>query len=815
MEQPKYVESNENGPQNEEQKLASLQNPMLEAALQYRKLGWSLFPVNWVSFNDGIAICSCQNGAKCNNKGKHPIVTLVEKGLSESTNDVEKIVSWWSEYPKANIGLNCQRSGIVVVDIDPRNGGDTDLEFAISSGKDPRSDVEAISGGKGLHYFFKATPNKSYPGKLSIPIDGEVKELAGIDLKHNGYVLLEPSIHQSGGRYSWDGSSDPRDGVVIPDAPSWMERVETDIGRGVGSKSEVILNRYDYGRVDEALRFVPGFDDYRQWTNIGIALRKYGQQGYALWSKWSQQSYQFDAAESVRKWNKFPVDAKTDESKIFAIAEENGWHNPSKRVETQAADVAAKTAEREKREEKLREEAQKTTDKIKEIAEAFPEAFSSPEFELYNYEPKKVTTNPFPVKELNDLEMWIDSCGDNTHPLVTQAAVLSILSCIAGRNYMLSDKSAASLSIIAGIPAHGNDDYAKKSVIEVLERVGRGDCIIEDPVNKPDLVQHVFDAPSPLVTLSHIGRNAKEMTRLSGKPLQHMHDAIMRIHGSASYQFSWLEIGSKGQAKGERRAKIMRPAMSIWGSANRTMLGYLLNSNEIGSTISGKSIYAYAVDSEQWVRKTEIVYSEPIPQHLIDFLDRIKLSVQEPIAGAVSAPESIQAIYDDGIRSNFIEQIRKLEMKSPKQYSPLIVQAYKNFDKLVTLLAAAENPHAPRVTAHMAEWAFAYISRYVNTIIDKGSSAIQLTSDSDISGAIMDLLDAAGADGLKLETLRDKCNLFRIMSKDERQSVLEQMKDDGLLVIVPKYTGKRGKPPVYYYSAKFIREKSTNKFNDD
>src|SRR4051812_41380971 len=44
-------------------------------------------------------------------------------GVLDATTDVGQIVDWWSAMPTANIGARVPRA-LVVIDVDPRHGGD-------------------------------------------------------------------------------------------------------------------------------------------------------------------------------------------------------------------------------------------------------------------------------------------------------------------------------------------------------------------------------------------------------------------------------------------------------------------------------------------------------------------------------------------------------------------------------------------------------------------------------------------------------------------------------------------------------------------
>ena len=115
-------------------------------------------------------------------------------GFWAATTDPNLIHKWWTEEPDANIGAPCKLNGWAVLDIDPRNGGHTSFAALEQRVGVLPSTTMAITGGDGLHVFY-LSPGFDLPGE----------PFPGIDFKHNGYVLLAPSVHSSGNRYQWAG----------------------------------------------------------------------------------------------------------------------------------------------------------------------------------------------------------------------------------------------------------------------------------------------------------------------------------------------------------------------------------------------------------------------------------------------------------------------------------------------------------------------------------------------------------------------------------------------------------------------------------
>jgi uncharacterized protein (DUF927 family) len=103
-------------------------------------------------------------------------------------------------------------SGLLAVDVDPRNGGDSSLdELQAKHGQLPKT-AEQITGGGGRHIVYRHRGG-------SVP-----KNLAhGIDLKGDGgYIVLAPSIHASGNRYQWDGVDGAKAILDPAEPPRWL-----------------------------------------------------------------------------------------------------------------------------------------------------------------------------------------------------------------------------------------------------------------------------------------------------------------------------------------------------------------------------------------------------------------------------------------------------------------------------------------------------------------------------------------------------------------------------------------------------------------
>lgn len=172
---------------NEEIRL--IHNPLLTSALAYAAKWWPVFPLHSISNGK----CTCGKGM-CDDAGKHPRSI---HGFQDATLDPETIKRWWTfMWPNANIGIATgEVSGIVVLDVDPRNGGDESFaEMEIKFGKLPDT-LRSKTGGGGWHIFFRHPG--SYVKCTTI--------MPGLDIKGDGgYIVAPPSLHHSGNLYQWE-----------------------------------------------------------------------------------------------------------------------------------------------------------------------------------------------------------------------------------------------------------------------------------------------------------------------------------------------------------------------------------------------------------------------------------------------------------------------------------------------------------------------------------------------------------------------------------------------------------------------------------
>lgn len=162
--------------------------PTFDDVMEYVAAGWQIFPL----------------------RGKLPAIARSRggRGLLDATGDLDQLRRCWR--PGYNIGGRVP-DGVIVVDTDPRHGGEDNLNrlAEVNGGMPPT--LTALSGrGDGGRHRYLLHPGGKLSGRR-LP--------TGVDLKtHAGYVVLPPSLHPASGRpYHWEEADMP-----IATCPAWL-----------------------------------------------------------------------------------------------------------------------------------------------------------------------------------------------------------------------------------------------------------------------------------------------------------------------------------------------------------------------------------------------------------------------------------------------------------------------------------------------------------------------------------------------------------------------------------------------------------------
>jgi hypothetical protein len=200
------------------------------AALTYLTRGWAAIPI--------------EPG------GKRPLVRW-EPYQREPPSEPE-IEHWFRQWPEANVGIVTGAvSGLVVLDVDPRHGGEESLRDLERRFGPLSETLEAQTGGGGRHLYF------AHPGG---ELRNRVGLAPGLDLRGDGgLVVAPPSLHPSGRRYAW--TQDP-DALPPAPLPPWLEALARDQTGRSGHPAQywgaLITEGVDEGRRNDTIASLTG-----------------------------------------------------------------------------------------------------------------------------------------------------------------------------------------------------------------------------------------------------------------------------------------------------------------------------------------------------------------------------------------------------------------------------------------------------------------------------------------------------------------------------------------------------------------------------
>ena len=172
-------------------------NPVKDPAIatvaaDYLAKGWSVLPVRA--------------------RDKRPLIQW--EPLQKTRPSANDLIEWFRQWPDANIGIvTGEISNLIVIDVDPKHGGDDSIE-RLQQRFDPLPPtVESETGGGGRHLYF-AHPGFSLRNRAGLA--------QGIDLRGDGgYVVAPPSVHPTGRRYAWARGRSPMEMSLAP-LPRWL-----------------------------------------------------------------------------------------------------------------------------------------------------------------------------------------------------------------------------------------------------------------------------------------------------------------------------------------------------------------------------------------------------------------------------------------------------------------------------------------------------------------------------------------------------------------------------------------------------------------
>lgn len=228
----------------------------IDCAIRLASLGWKVFPCREKQTN----YFSQKNGKTVTLDVKTP---YTKNGYKDAVDTFDEIYDLWEPNPNALVGIACEPSGLIALDLD-RHPGQADgvNEFVRLLSKHRQKAVEVgpaqLSPGNGIHYVFQSS---NLPGVFKVPATVG----PGIDIRYKGYICT--GILENGQRYKWFEDHTPDAELSI--LPEWiLEEMANNVGK---HKTQSILNMANQKTYSNS-----PMDDFESRTSWEVLLDYFG-----------------------------------------------------------------------------------------------------------------------------------------------------------------------------------------------------------------------------------------------------------------------------------------------------------------------------------------------------------------------------------------------------------------------------------------------------------------------------------------------------------------------------------------------------------
>lgn len=712
-----------------------------EHAVAYAAIGWAVIPLHWI--DNGHCSCGRQD---CPSPGKHPYSMLARNGSHSATKDAGVLAGWWAAHPQMNVGIATgAASGIVVIDIDPRNGGDITWQALCDKhGGEPET-VQAMTGGGGRHLVFRHDPERGIrsPGK-------------GVDVKGDGgLIVVEPSIHMSGKRYVWDAEADPVAGGEVAQAPAWLGAprvadVVTPAGRAVGH-----IDPQRLADIRAALKYLDP-NPHEVWFQVGMALHSTdAPEAFGLWCEWAAGSAKFNETEHRKRWASFGRRSGLHIESLFFWARDAGWPGS----QPVAVPIEAVTLAQPK-----------AADPVGGLLE-LPGA-------------------------LGDFVRWTNATAPRPQPVFAVSAALALGAAACGRRYRTSRNNFSSLYLVNVGKSGSGKEHARTAIHAALtaaewpQLIGRSGFSSDSAVVSSLLLQ-----PAQITVMDEIGallgNIQAEGAFMARSAVTALVEAWGNLHGTMRPKALSMLSATRDQIEKALGQVVHNPALTLLGMTTpRTFYGSLTEASIEGGFLSR----LICVETDIGRTMPGVPESSECPAEVVAWLKSIRShqAARGNLAGVPAGPDAkpvltdvpitptAQAVFDAYMR----DTIASADLLEQEGMAELEVRSVEKAMRVALILSVSFDPYAPTIGRFEAEWAVQFVrhwtARTVQAVRENmhGSKFAQWQADT------RRVIEMAGKRGRTEAELPRYSRKFDALEPRQRRMVLDALSARGSIALV-------------------------------
>lgn len=756
----------------------------LDFALAYARLGWHVFPCHYIVPNEGS--CSC--GQACKTPGKHPFGNLVPRGQEHATTDESQIRSWWGRQPDANIGVFLAPSGLMAIDIDPRNGGYDTIDALEAQHGPLQSDVLQFTGGGGEHRVFSLPPNAgSLPGRLG----------PGVDVKINGYIMAEPSNHASGCVYGWEASSSPLDGVVPSPLPDWLRG---QFASGASNKYTLPespikpLSPADKADLTAALQHIDP-TERDTWVQVGMALHSTlsGSEAFQLWDAWSQGApHKYDPVDQTRVWHSFRNRGLSGVTKatIFQLAMNAGWRNAGAKLDAKPVPIET-------------------------VHIAKPAEIEAPETLL----------NAPGI--LGQMAAWVNATSNKPQPQFAVQAAIGFMATVLGRRYVTNNRNWPSLFLLNIGKSSSGKEHAKHAIEDALEQSDLGHLIgPASYTSDSGLLSSLMSQPSHITVIDEFGKVLEQASVKNNSRAQSTLRALMevwgRCHGTLRAQgYSTFGLTAK-EAESLNDRIVRNPALTLLAMATPESF---FESIGTAAARDGFLNRFLIVESDIGRQPSQPFKDIDLPDSIREWAQTVTAAVADETRGNLESMDKGSALKatptmipfsneaDDAFEAFELVCLANMDQYEEHGLAEMFGRTREMAMRLSLIVAVGCN--AKVISGEHAAWAIQYCDYYASKTVERLRTCVADSEFDGLKRQVLDLITKSGERGMTVRELARSSLKFSKVDKRAQENVLASLQYLGDIQLAQMETGAARKRQAWVAISHFVEETHTFPLEDE
>lgn len=227
-------------------------------------------------------------------------------------------------------------NGDLVIDVDPKNGGDKSYERLVKylKAEDPTIILEpTVTTPSGGFHIYLSVPDSHLDTKLRKNLNAE---FPGIDFLTKGHQCVIVESRTPKGEYAW--ADDLLGCFMQSEAPKALLNLLSYSAQSVGEMGDFEgLVSFSQWTEDDVLELLSRLDPSMpnsEWVKVGMALHDWhAKDGLRLWEEWSQGGSNYQAGETDKRWRSFKPDGGVTLGSLTYMAKVADYTSSNDRVQ--------------------------------------------------------------------------------------------------------------------------------------------------------------------------------------------------------------------------------------------------------------------------------------------------------------------------------------------------------------------------------------------------------------------------------------------------------------------------------------------------